>query len=654
MASILFKGQALEMYRDESIRLEREGPWLQEQMQDELSLPFKLPWEGSANKRLLQHLNVPQAIVRRTRIPVLLTLEGRQRLGEMVLRGVRQELTVNIYIIASQLSVLDKELPELDIPQPLSLNQLYADGISKVWPEAKCYFPMIRNRTLYDDLDTDPPDRDNEHYEFWVNQYDTNTGTYTENYIQNGEKYNVNTLIPMVPLMEVLQTALAIDGYSLKGAWYESEVWRRAFLLNNRTLDVENTYAARMDQPAWGSLISPDQVLNVGFKHGQGTGADPSNDRYTVSHTQQMRATFLARIDEADVLNDPYASGFIEAWLLYDGVQYDKAFFGPGAGSQNIELSHDFSWAAADLGKHLTVQLNNPTQAPNAPNKVIALSLSSVRLKVELVGIKAIEFAAPSNLNQHLPTVRVAELFNRLQSDLNLALITDYDAKTIELRDRNSIRNEPPAQDLTAYQQGGLQVDFEDKQELLIRHRPPTEYEEKKRAPYGTQLLIDKQGRATNVPERPYGFDGQVKELEISPLMDAQVSFVNIDWLGFRDTGISAVIDTGADMLSRVSLSFVAQKGNYLTAVNRYDTVDLSLAQAPGSIGESLAQWHNFRQLDPRTFKAQLLLPRFKLAQLSEEQPLTLSGVPYIIKRLEYELTADGELTPVTLTLLAL
>lgn len=652
MAGILYNGENLELSSNESISIERYSGYFEHEIRADITLPIELPYKNSPkNRSLLRDLNIPQAILKIERISVFFEYAGRYFPAEMVLRSLRESLSVNLYFGKTGFSSFETYCNEIEIPNTKDLPTLYQDGISKVFPETDCYFPMLLATEFYDDPEADPNEKVNPTFEYIINGIDISTGGYRENVLDAQLlPDNRNTMVPMPALMRVLEAGFAQDNYTVSGSFYEDPIKRRLWVNSNLSLDVRvsptiyeevNAYGQRFSRNDGSGylqqVITFDSVSNASIAN---------NSVYLADEPGEFEFTFscLNFVVNADVYVELiYDDGNTETWINRHYREFYEGDFGFSLTSRLI-----INNTTGYLNGNFFMRVRVPTGAA-VNHQATAWRLESYKWEIKKLSRPLLNSQSPTNLGVHLPRVKFVDLIKAVMVSQCLRVNIDREQKVISFNYRDQARNIRPVQDLTPYFTGQLAVQFKAIKGRLYQYQPFGDFEKNAALSiYKKSLRITPTGQIIFLNDEPDPVEEEIIKLQTYPLLQRTVSTLyytsRFNTLAQTGRGVSLAVNTAGTHLDKVRLGYFAgmHKGLPLAA-NDYQGHSLALDNTNQSVGSKWARWLTVEFNDNRVFIAALVLPNPFLDSLDLGRPVIIQDTPFIVVNLKAEIQESEE-----------
>jgi hypothetical protein len=641
MATIQYKGVSLELYADTTIKLKRLNSFFSSDLRADFSFPIDLPYSTSElNRSVLVDLNIPQAINKKSKVSILFEYAGRFQLAEMVFRNLEEDLTVNIYFDKTELTCLNVDCNKLNIPNFKTLQNLYSDGISKVYPETLAYFPMLVNSVFYDtEADTDPDEQINPAYRNILNAYNSTTGSWIENQVVNTEAVNSNTLVPQVSVMAVLKAAFELDGYAVDGDFFRNKTERKLFVFGNKSLDkrVAPTIfqEAKATRLTYNKVIIGDRVYRLLFSSATAAFA---NSCYQAGELGTFVFTLNAEVlkwqNMTVLLVASDSSGVLKSWT------YETRGSGLGTYKKSIDVVVDSNILNSEIYIEVSVELGYRASGGE-------IDLSHIKLEVVKKGNPLIEFYNPDDLGTFLPEMKFADFLNALINARLLTFDIDRERKQVLLNYRNQVFSNRNRTDLSESFSGRRKVMFEPGKKYLVKYEAFSEVEKNRGdSIYKYYMMVDKDGKAQYYKGDPSEFDGTEIVLKTYPMVSqyfAQSPFPDgLNTLLAQVEGQRDVLLTDGKPLQKLRLGFAATDGNgYPIATNSIGDISLALDSLPGSLGHNYGVHLSYRNKDARTYSLICTIDKRELDSLKVAEPVVIESLPYVIVEVNPELSGD-------------
>ncbi len=636
MADIVLNGESLELAASYRItQVQRSGHFSNDIRQD-LTEPFTLPYKDSPrNKRILRNINLPQAILATEKFSVFYEFGGTYYPAEMVLREIKDNLQVNIYFDKQALTVLSKNCDEVDWVNNSSLQVLYANARSKVWPEVEMFFPMIGAPNFYDDEDTDPADKQNKDWEGVINRHQINTGSFSINsQYSGGNGDNITSLAPQIALLEVLKRGFEIDDYTIQGDFTTNIAARRAFVFNNVVLD-RGLFTIFDDVEATRSAASFsvfDASARPHFPFNQATNAafNLATDEYLCGQEGELEINFTC--NSVYVQNSFWHIRFIHPNGGESTIMFRHFFnhYGP------IQLYGTTTITPQLLGSKIYIMVISP-QGYNTN-----VNVTDAHISFKMDRVPEAVFDPPGNCGRFLPDMKFIDFVKEMMQGFNLRMDLDRKNKTVSFNFRSQVLNQQATQDLSPYLTK-MEIDYEERKDYLVRYASfSSEEDEYKDFRHQNCLQVSSNGESRFLLEPPANWQGETIQLKTHPMIKLKVNNGGtiVRTSTFLGKAVSSIYETGADKMTKLRVAFFVGTGNTLPiADNKYvvddQGLDMQIFADPLSVGSLWSNWLIWQVRDNRTYTAICNMPKVFLTRMNIEEPFHINNVKYLVDEVE-------------------
>jgi hypothetical protein len=636
MFNIILNGLALDLNPGQQITLEAESNLFTDTLKADGSELISLA-PTPRNLKALGHADVIEIEPLSETYPCLLTIGLNTYPATLRIQEVTPT-SINAYVLYNMaaLSCFSKNCKEFDwsVPTDTLPNQFH-QGCTQLWPATPFYFPALLNPAFYDDVDTDPGNKINPNFEDVINQAEIVSGDYLPifNYIDGSNYINRNTLVPMVPVLEIFTRALAHDGYTLQGTWPNTAVMARLFQYNNLSLDkFGDTLEANAANLLGYSAAFAGDKLNF-ITTDNGTLFNLANDTYEITEQGNFAFQIKITLPLGQVLPGPILK------LFEDGIEVDETFFSGAdfVGGQYI-FTFQRSYTAPQIGTVVDFRL----AMQGTPQNV---NVSNLQLNArKLIGVSLIQFSPITNLSGHVPDVSFADYFNAWLTAFQLSPSVDVEKKIFYLNYRKAATQLTVVKNLEgAALQPILQEWQETKGYKLFWGKPDVEQITDLTIKQG--LYLNTTGTATVQDALPEGNEGASIQ---PPFQLMQHTLLNLpDY--HPDALTLFIVERGQSQPFKLTeppkamrIGLIATINSDVVATNTLPELNLLWRDNAQSIGGYVLPWLQFLQRSKRLFKLDVN-PHHPLAHtLNPGEAVKLLHNTFLIQKLTRTYTATG------------
>lgn len=443
MFKIEMNGQSLDLNPGQQITLEAESNLFTDTLKADGSELISLAIT-SRNLLALGHADVIEIEPQIETYSCLLTLGLNTYPATLRIQEVTAT-SINVYVLYNQAELSCLQLNCRDFnwsvnTAPFNDFQSQWDLVaSNYWPDTPFYFPAILNTAFFDDETTSPANKREQYYSGIINRHELDNGVpvFTENFVDGvtGESKNINTAVPMIPLLEILKRGFETDNYRLVGSFVEHPAIRRLFLYNNKT--INQAVSAFTDQVTATNTLGyvttyNAQKLNFTSSTKQAV-FNTTTDEYSIPAT----GTFAFSIQLGIGNITPSQPAVIQVYK--QGVLLNEYAIAGGAINDGVyTVNFNLTFAAADVGNTLYFTIDGAFHPSGTSN------LTNLVLDVERVYDKPLTNpAAITDLTDHAPDVLFSELLNNALKAFGLEMIINREQALVRLdfkRDKLSIK----------------------------------------------------------------------------------------------------------------------------------------------------------------------------------------------------------------------
>jgi len=277
------------------------------------------------------------------------------------------------------------------------------DQITKIWPEAKWNFPMIRNQFFYGDIKEFNPD-----WEDVINNYDA--GSFIKNIGTNR-----NSLLPLVYFFEIYEKCAQHLGYNLEGSILNEEYdeLRSLVLYNNYPIDARFPTSFYAETKSSSQTIEQITFKRIELPNEIADNRDcwnTSTHEYTTKRTEEYSIkldiffqTFSSETDKKFHLR------IISGGSAIVNTEYATS-------STIIEVNFDLTDNLA-IGNTVYIEGYFDADDGGGRQAIVGSIKADTKLRIETTStIYLNEFVAPINIKNHLPDItfkKLIDIFNQ-------------------------------------------------------------------------------------------------------------------------------------------------------------------------------------------------------------------------------------------------
>jgi hypothetical protein len=647
MFSITLSGQSLDLAPGQEIVLTRISSYFAKELEYDGSELISLAL--SPRNMLLLGFPTVLEVDLTQEFAVLLHLNQNTHLATLRLQSVSDTISAYLLYNRKQLTCFEKNCRdfnwEVDHPGANSAAKLLAQfkkGTEEFWPTTPFYFPTIQNLYFYDDPDADSPI--NPFFEGLINQstYGSTQFLPVQNFIDGItlDVTNRNTLVPMLPVLEILKRGFLSDGYRITGQLLLAPWAPKVFLYNSQSLDVVADATAAtsvvatqlLDQPI---VFSGQKVLFQATS--QPTVFNVSTAEYTI--TEEGTYTITVSLDIIQVTG----SDFLLLQLRENNVtQATSPVGGADTATGTYTMQFSRTYTSGDLGKKITFHLFGSGGGGQG-------TISNSRaLFNQVITTPLIAFTHLESLSAHAPDIQFSKLFSAICAAFQLAHVIDHDQKVIHLNFKKNAT--APTHTLSLEGAGLLPIrqNITEPEGYSFKWANDADDELLQDRAVLNTLLLEPNKLPTVVRSLPEGISVTDLSPDIELLERTVLSHANYPGtpvtlqVRARGASLPLELDMPTDPL-RLGL-FLGNVSDLCLAAHEDDNINLSVRNNNFSITGLVMPWLDFLNTNTREFEFELLPSHPAIYQLTADSHIYVYNNVFLVKEIRHTTTASGAL----------
>lgn len=498
--------------------------------QQDYTYPFSISATPEMRK-LFNHVENRESRLLKKEHDCVLVLGSLSRKGKLRITDfINNEYRVYLYISAFSLSSLNTPLNEFSRPLSGNLATQWTDGIDEVWPDTPMYFPTIYNSVFYDSAETEASEKTQPLYTGIVNGYSNGFLWNTVN--NDGEAENKYAACPMPAILEVLKIGVEAAGYTLAGDVLADNDLAKAWLFNNRGLDLINTddelYTTAERGTTYVYSLNSSPVLD--FIDSSSSLFNEVTDEYTPVDYG------IVRIKVQVTFSTPYGSvDSPRIRMKENGVFPPSGIQSPSIGGAGVlTLETNYIVNSTTTGTDLSFQIFDP-------GSTVDIDVDEITAEFEYIDgeNKLIRFADPTNLQDYLPAIKFQDFLNGLFALRQLVAIPDEEKKVLYVNFKSQTRSLTKAKDFNNFPYNLKSNSISpiiDKR--MVRFKEASSDEAEYLGTNLEEVWVYEDETWTKYEQEPDNFEGHKTEISLAPIYGlysiTDFPFLNGDLLTLR------------------------------------------------------------------------------------------------------------------------
>lgn len=645
MIAIYANGKKLKLGESPSLAVVLNSGFFSEDIISDFIWPLNLP-PVRENFEALGYGDEYEVDFRSSEISANLEVHGLTHPCKLKIRNFDKGIRIDLKLNLGALTCLKKPLNEIPIPTDLDNDfDWYNKGTNNVWPDTNYYLPEIWNPYFYDDPSTSSSEKFNPNYLGLINQCYPLGNSWLINHEVGSQTYNRNVFCPQVPVLEVIQRALMLDGIKLMGSFMKDEMARRLFVYNNRASHkVKDADAGKWTSAQANQYTHNYNVGAIPITSSSNSGVvDASTDEFIAWSAGTYRFEITLYISSLVGVDEPYLR--VDTNFGID-IWYTQYFGGYNPAAGTYKFDFQLTFASGDVNKRFKFRLVDDDGT--GTSKVTAFFV----IQKVISGGPATQMNPVDDLRKFLPNITFGTFIKHIKDVFNLQTTLDLNTGTFTLSYKDEVLTQPPMV-INGVVKEKPKVELLDDKPVRLRYkRDAIQNEEEEKDDLVFNQVIELTAETSTAFEKEEeGFDGKYVEFEAAPLVPRPFSFT--DPSGFLVSSASgstlAAFDRGIDeLLGLEGAQAPLRLGVYLGKMNDrpsaglgFGSRTLQLTLDPESIVALWSDWIQYQLRDPRRFIFQVTINRADINNLSIDRVIQFSRYRLVPDTAEFNL-GDG------------
>ncbi|MCH8491210.1 MAG: hypothetical protein LAT81_14950 [Oceanicaulis sp.] len=647
MFKIWIEGETVDIEPGAEIITEAENPFFSIPLESEGTYTIA----ASLTDKNLRLLGFPQAKKTSEKIE----LKGLAQVGsnfyEAIIEVTEMNETIGLVVTygAVAFSSFSKSIREFDYTpeetvQPFTFQEQWERGTKNRYPDTEYYFPMIIAEEFYDNIDVEPSDRFNVHFQRIINQGFDDAGTYKP--VQNVElggimPANYNTVCPQWPLIYILKKGFEDAGFRFIGDWSRLAAAREIYLFNNRPIDQPENPLPHWNARAW--RIQPVSVsTNSGVVPIDTTNTPSVFNLSANTYTPVQPGVYRFRASARGVSGDGIAAGVVSLSLyrVQNNVETRIAAAMIEAINFTATLEITVNIPASGLSATYILLLQDRFEIFN-PAIIDNIEFEVNRVQEEL---PKLIFPRFNKFAPYMPDINFGDLVNATLDSFLLGPLIDFQNKTISFEPRNKSGEIGKLISLDGHCEDAPSFSVVPDVPFALSWKSPGQWEEEEvPSEIYRRYMIFEKGEMRAVRTSPENIIS--REIHQSPLVSDNIQWGNNNFYNgsaVRGQGDNEAFNLSNELKDIRFAFFRGIMGAYATSLPWNSQYTFVLSAQSTSIAVLYQRWYQRQFENRREWNITIIPTHPEALSLQATDRLVYDNTLFIIKKISKEFSTSA------------